>query len=197
MKILTEGHQEKALCPKCDGLKTVTFLYKLYLTEYGDAIPSVLQGFCDGCGERLLIPPQSIPKIKPYYQTMNKTQEYKVPNVIEDVLLNIGSQVKMEKPDVFKSILRYYLENNVSKGWIKKIGAKNLGPSVARLSFRIDEPTDFLLKQMTKSLELNKNQFVSRMLWDAKDRLLNETREAKEFRDCIKLMKVPEISTHT
>lgn len=196
MKILTDGHQERALCPNCDGLTTVTFSYKPYMTEYGDAIPNVLQGFCDKCGERLLIPPQSIPKIRPYYQTQNKTQEYKVPNVIEDVLLNIGAQVKMERPDAFKSILRFYLSKNKSKGWIEKASTKHLGPSVVRLSFRMDEPTDVLLRQKVKSLSINKNQFIARMLWDAKDRLLNETQEAREFRDSIQLMTVPELEHH-
>ena len=192
IKIFNEGHTEKGFCAKCKAVTGVTFKYKPYLTEGGDTIPEVLQGFCDGCGDRLLLPPQSIPKIQPYYIRQNKIQEYKVPVVIEDALLNIGSIVRLEKPDTFKTILRFYLTNPNSQGWIKHTDVKRLGPSRARLSFRVDEITNSLLMKRADNLAISKNQFISMIIWDAKDRLTGKSKESKLYTNEIKLFRSPE-----
>lgn len=192
-EILNEGHKERTYCQSCGKMVGVTYKYKYYMMEDGNSIPNVLQGFCDSCGVRLLIPPQSIPKLKPFYQRHDKTQEYKVPNVIEDALLNISLSIKLEKPDAFKSILRFYLTEPHISSWIRKSNSKKLGPSVARLSFRIDAPTDQLLTRLAKNLDISKNQFVSRMIWDAKDRLLGETKTSRTFFDETRLLRSPEI----
>jgi hypothetical protein len=193
IKIINEGHKERAFCATCKKVGTVTFKYKSYLTEVGDIIPGVLQGFCDKCNERLLLPPQSIPKIKPYYMRQSKTQEYKVANVIEDALLNIGAQVRMEKPDMFRTMLRFYLATPKSRNWIRHVEVKSLGLATARLSFRIDMPTDLLLTQEAHRLDLTKSQFISMMIWDAKDRLLNDSKESRLFMSEIKLFRAPDL----
>lgn len=191
MKIINEGHKQRALCPSCDKVTTVTFRYRPYLTESGESIADVLQGFCDGCGERLLIPPQSIPKITPYYAHQNVTQEYKVPSILEDILLNIGSKARLDKPDAFKSVLRFYLYNLPKRRWLKKSEPMDLGPARGRFSIRIDEETDAFLKNLAGKLGMNKNQFIVSMLWDAKDRLLEDTDDAKEFLNETKLFRAP------
>ena len=191
MNLINKGHKVKALCPKCDKVTAISFEYRPYLTEIGESIPDVLQGFCDVCGKRVLIPPQSIPKISPFYVSQNITQEYKIPRIIEDVLLNIGSHVKLEKPDAFKTILRYYLLNESKKHWIKIFETKDLGPLKVRISVRIDQQTDGLLKSLVDKLGINKNQFITLMLWDAKDRLLENNACAKEFLEETKLLRPP------
>ena len=195
MKILNEGHREKAVCPACHDIRDVVYRYRPYITEDGDTIPEVLQGFCEGCGERLLIPPQSIPKIKPYYQRLSKTQEYKVPSVIDDILLNIGASIKMEKPETFKSVLRFYLERTSRWNRIDARSSHKLGPASTRLSFRVDEPTDALLQHTTRKLAINKSRFVTLMFWDAKDRLLKNTPEAEAFRTGTKFLHAPDAAT--
>jgi hypothetical protein len=187
MKFITEGHKLKSICPECDKITSVTFRYRPYKTDSEIKIPDVLQGFCDECDKRILIPPQSIPKIKPYYAAQNVTQEFKFPPVIEDILLNIGNRIGLEKPDAFKSLLRFYLLNQPGKRWLKKDALPELGPARGRLSVRIDEGTDEALKEIAKKLGLNKTQFIAAMLWDAKERLLENTAEAKEFRSETKL----------
>jgi hypothetical protein len=192
IKIINEGHKERAYCQPCGKIVPVTYKYKPYMTESGEAIEGVLQGFCDVCNKRLVIPPQSIPKIKPYYLRQDKTQEYKVPTIIEDALLNIGSFVHLEKPDVFKTILRFYLSTRQSESWIKKAQIQDLGPAKSRLSFRIDQKTDAVLTKYAHRLALNKNQFVAMMIWDAKDRLLNNQGVSKEYMKETKLFRAPE-----
>lgn len=194
IQILSEGHTERAHCSQCRGLVSITFKYRPYLTEDGDSIPDVLQGFCDRCNNRILMPPQSIPKIQPYYAKQIKVQEYKVPNAIEDALLNIGSRSRLEKPDAFKTILRFYLSNSHGQSWIRGTDVKQLGASKVRLSFRIDEPTDSLLTETAQKLSLSKNQFVSMMIWDAKDRLTGNSKESKAYSNEIRLLQTPEFS---
>ncbi len=191
-KIFNENDKIKAFCPTCKSIVTVTFIYRPYLTEKKDEIPNVLQGFCDSCHERLLLPPQSTPKIAPYYKKQSEFVDYMVPEVINDVLLSIGYHSRLETPDAFKSMLRYYLSKSNRISWIKKAKVTNLGPARSRLSFKLDEPTHSKLKQVASKIELSKNQFIMRMIWDAKDRLLINGTEAKEFTTETKLLRVPE-----
>ena len=191
MKIIKEGHKQRALCPECDKVTMVTFRYRPYMTESEEAIPDVLQGFCDGCGKRLLVPPQSIPKIKPFYSRQNVTQEFKLPSVIEDILLNIGYKASMDKPDAFKSILRFYLYNQPKKHWLRKSEALDLGPAKGRFSIRIDEATDDSLQAIALQLGMNKNRCINSILWDARERLLEDTADAKEFLSETKLFRSP------
>jgi len=192
MKIYIEGEKTRAICPTCHDICSVTFKYKAYVTEHGDLIPDVLQGFCDKCEQRLLLPPQSAPKIAPFYRRQSVVQEFRVPHAVEDALLCLSSEYKIEKPDLFKTMLRFYLTSKGRSKWVKKIDADLLGKSGSRLSFRIDEATDSLLSVRSKEISVSKNKFISMMIWDAKDRLLDKGETSNEFFEETKLLRVPE-----
>ncbi len=196
IKIFNEGEKVEAFCPTCESDVTVTFRYEDYITEKNVKIPNVLQGFCDSCHERLLLPPQSTPKIAPYYAKIKQSEqlEYSVPEVINDVLLNIGYQLKLENPDPFKILLRFYLSKSLSKTWLNKNKVKHLGRAGSRLSYRIDKQTHAKLKQVAATMDISNTQYVMRMIWDAKDRLLSDSAIAKEFVNETKLLRVPEIA---
>jgi hypothetical protein len=192
MKIYIEGEKSKAICSTCRDMCSVTFKYRVYATEHGDIIPDVLQGFCDKCGDRLLMPPQSTPKIAPYYQRLSIVQEFRVPHAIEDALLCLSSKYKIEKPDLFKTMLRFYLQDKARIKWISETNTEQLGKSGSRLSFRVDEATDSLLSACSKGISVSKNKFVSMMIWDAKDRLLGKTATSRIFYEETKLLRFPE-----
>jgi hypothetical protein len=192
MKIYIEGEKTRAICSTCHDICSVTFKCKAYITEHGDSIPDVLQGFCDKCGQRLLLPPQSTPRIAPYYRRQTVLQEFRVPHAVEDALLCLSSEYKIEKPDLFKTMLRFYLTGKGRSKWVKKVDAESLGKSGSRLSFRIDEATDSLLSIRSKEISVSKNKFISMMIWDAKDRLVDKGEASNEFFEETKLLRIPE-----
>lgn len=180
-KIFIENEKVGAYCWNCEKDTMVTFKYKAYKTEDGEKIENVLQGFCDSCKERLLLPPQSTPRIKSYNSKQSKTQEYMVPKAIEDVLLLVGEHAGLEKPDVFKVMLRFYLGNQKKDSWMKLLELGNIGKPDTRLSFRVDPQTDETLMAWCTKLGISKNMLVTKMIWDAKDRLIDGGIISKKF----------------
>lgn len=180
----------KAACSTCKAICSVTYKYKPYETEHGDFIPDVLQGFCDSCGERLLLPPQSSYKIAPFYNKASIVEEFRIPNEVEDALLSMSSYLRIEKPELFKIMLRLYLRKN----WVEsmeKTHQPKLGVSKARLSVRVDEQMEKLLAMRSKKVSLTKNKFVTWMIWDAKERLVGGSKESKEFLKATELLRTP------
>ena len=194
MKMYAEGDQARAVCHKCKAVCAATFRYKPYVTEFGDSVAEVLQGFCNACGERILLPPQSTPRVAPYYQKQSVVEEFRIPNPAEDALLCLGSEFGMEKPDVFKALLRFYLDKKHVK-LAAKAAVPDLGKAKARLSVRIEESLVRLFAKRIQDLDMPKSQFVVAMIWDAKDRLLGKTQEAKAFLEATKLMRRSEEET--
>ena len=66
MNVYNEGDCTKAVCENCKCIAYVVFKARDYEFEDGRIVGNILQGFCETCGERLLLPIQSARILRHY-----------------------------------------------------------------------------------------------------------------------------------
>lgn len=194
MVIYKEGDKSKGPCETCRKLVTTTFRYApLKFNEM--VIPEVLQDFCDICGSAVSIPHQSAYRIKEFREQCNHSLEFRVPPHFMDILVAIGTLLKIgQKPNFLcRVISELYLskaDKPEGRDIHKKIVAAlndelSKGKSKDRLSCTFPDTTFSALRTMAHQERKNSTTIVKGIIVAAKyDILDNRDRKlSKEFEE--------------
>lgn len=195
MKIYKEGDKSKGPCYTCEKLVNTTFRFASYKYQ-SVAIPDILQGFCDECGDSVSIPHQSSDKIKSFReQQQYKPIEIRVPKHFNDILISIGSHNKISvRPNrLCRLVSELYLSKvKLSKGnRIRRRILESLddnlakGKSDSRLSYTLPYKSFTVLHDFSKKEKKHTTTIIKGIIITAKHDLLDNENPSlsKEFED--------------
>ncbi len=200
MRILKEGDKSRAICSKCEDIKTITYFYRDYTLKSGKKIPNVLQGICQNCDTAITIPAQSAPKIQQAIQEKNQPLEVRVPPVLEDILYYIGHASHLEATTALKCIIQFYSdkishESNMKTGnYIAEVKNNHplwTGSKRSRLSMKIPSSIAKKIKDISEKLSLNKSEYITGILVKANEDLIENRngKEAKKFFESVQWLQ--------
>jgi hypothetical protein len=200
MRILKEGEKSKAFCPRCEAIKTITYIYRDFILDSGRKVPNVLQGVCQSCDSAISIPAQSTPKIQEAIQEKSTSLEVRVPLVLEDVLYTIGHASHLEATMALKCIIQFYsnkitldhdtkIENYIVE--IKNNHPTWFGTKRSRLSLKISFAFSEKIRVISQKLSLNKSEYIMGILVKAKEDLVEKKngKDAKKFFESVQIIQ--------
>lgn len=101
--IIVEGQKGVGFCESCKKEGSITYRTEYFYTEYNESIPDVMQGFCDSCNLRAVLPPQSSHLVIPYYRKKvldhNREKGLKMKCPICKTGLAVAGQERLETLD--------------------------------------------------------------------------------------------------
>lgn len=183
MKLLREGDKSRAICSVCEGLQTTTYQRRdVPFRHRKGIVKGVLAAVCDQCGTVVGIPQQSVPRIAKELEKSRHALEARLPRHLIDAL-NLTLHVLVGGPSKGAGVvLRYYLDragktpDALSRLQELATGEEATGTGDDRLSVKLDDHYDALLKQVAEATGLTKTRVVRGIVVQAKRDVLDDER---------------------
>ena len=160
-KIFREGDKGIAMCESCASKVTTTYLRReVPLNDDSDVVKDVMVGVCDQCDDIVMMPHQSVPRVKQVIAKKRKPLEARVPSHIKDMLLMVNYELEQTK-GFEQFVVLYYLNRWATCGVpmtrLRRYRRNELfhGKANSRLSFKFRGIDRILERIHEASGELN------------------------------------------
>ena len=158
-KIYREGDIGAALCDKCKGRVSTTYVRRdVPLSDGSDVVKAILVAACDGCGQVVMMPHQSVHRVQKVVQKQRMPIEARVPMHLKDMMAMVVSE--LHQNEAFEQqVYRYYIhrwsEQGIPSGRVKKYRNDPLffGKADTRVSLKIAN-ADVVVGLLCKQAEL-------------------------------------------